>query len=246
MDAHQFQEIKEVEDTHFWYKARREIIESILRKNNLLNDTFTVLEIGTANGANIAYFKKYFATMKGSEINEEALKNAKIKNPEIDIQHGWLPNNIGFNNEKFDVVFLFDVLEHVEDDNAALQEIAKMLKDTGYLVMTVPAYQFLFGEFDKFSHHFRRYNKHNLTTKVINAKYKIGFCSYFNCWLFPLVLVSRLVENVIRKTVKHGITEQSNSLINNLFYKIMRSEKKVLAKGIQLPFGSSLILVAHK
>ncbi len=245
MNSEQFQEIKLVENTHFWYKARREIIEEGLKSHKLLEDNLSVLEIGSANGTNIEYFKKYYNKIKGSEINEEALNIAKHKNPEIQFVQGALPFNIGFGDEQFDVIFLFDVLEHVEDDTAALNEIYKRLKLNGTVVLTVPAYQFLFGAFDKLSYHFRRYNNKTLSKKLENANFKILMNSYFNFWLFPVILILRLMEKISKPNKPKG-SKLMNPVINMLFYKIMKSEKLFLSKKIRLPLGSSIITLANK
>lgn len=241
----QFKLIQSIEDTHFWYKARREIIESVLLSHQLLTKKFSVLEIGSANGTNIQYFKSRFNVIKGSEINTEAINIAQQKNPDIEFCNGWLPHNIGFSDEKFDLIFLFDVLEHVEDDLSALIEIKNRLNKNGKLILTVPAYQFLFGKFDEDSFHFRRYNMTTISSVVNKSGFKIGFKSYFNFWLFPLVLISRLVEKLLNKSSGHAVSDQNASFTNKLFYKIMSSEKKWLGNQKSLPFGSSIILIAE-
>ncbi len=241
----QFKLIQTVEDTHFWYKARREIIESVLQSHQLINKSFSVLEIGSANGTNIQYFKSKFNIIKGSEINTEAINIAQQKNPEIEFNNGWLPHNIGFGDEKFDLIFLLDVLEHVEDDFSALVEIKKRLKDNGKLILTVPAYQFLFGKFDVDSFHFRCYNMTSISKLIRQSGLKVNFNSYFNFWLFPLVLISRLIEKLLNKSSGHAVTNQNASLTNKLFYKIMSSEKNWFGNKYKFPFGSSIILVAE-
>lgn len=240
----QFQHINQMDDVYFWYKARREIIKNVLDRYQLLNGKLDALEIGSANGKNIEYFGAYFNNIKGSEINLEAINIAKTKLPNHQFVNGWLPYNIGYDDEKFDVVFLFDVLEHVEDDLSALIEIKKKLKVNGKLLITVPAYQFLFGQYDIESYHYRRYNVKNLSEILLKAGYHVQYKSYFNCFLFPLVLITRLFEKVSRKT--SGLTggEYKDGLLNKILYKIMSSEKNILGKA-RLPFGSSIILVAE-
>ena len=103
MDDKQFHQIYEVENDHFWYKARREIIEEVLKAHNLCQNQFSVLEIGSANGANHQYFKHYFKSVKGYEINLEAISIASKKLPDIEFNNEHLPYNIGYENEKFDI-----------------------------------------------------------------------------------------------------------------------------------------------
>lgn len=156
-----------------------------------------------------------------------------------------MPHNIGFGDEKFDLIFLFDVLEHVEDDLSALIEIKKRLNENGKLILTVPAYQFLFGKFDVESFHFRRYNMGNISKLVNTSGFKINFSSYFNFWLFPLVLISRLIEKLLNRSSGHAVTNQNASFTNSLFYKIMSSERKWLRNKNSFPCGSSIILIAE-
>lgn len=244
MRDEQFQEMEMVEETHFWHKARREIIDAVLKKNALLNQNASVLEIGAATGANIRYFKHNFKVIKGVELNSEAIDIAKVKSPEIEIITGFLPDNIGYGDEKFDLIFLFDVLEHVENDHAALVQIKKRLTKGGHLVLTVPAYQFLFGVHDEQLYHFRRYNIYNLAKALKNSGFEIKFKSYFNFWLFPLVLVSRLLEKISKKSSGYVARDDSSPFASKILYGIMRSEKYLLSLGIKLPFGSSVIMVA--
>lgn len=241
----QFNEIYLLEDTHFWYKSRREIIESVLQSHKLLNEQFSVLEIGSANGTNIKYFKSRFKHIKGSEINTEAINIAQQKNPDVEFYNGMLPHNIGFADEKFDLIFLLDVLEHVENDLAALIEIKRRLTKNGKLILTVPAYQFLFGKFDIDSFHFRRYNMTNISQLVHKSGFKINFKSYFNFWLFPLVLISRLIEKLLNKSSGHAVTNHNASRTNHWFYKIMSSEKRMLGSKRSFPCGSSILLIAE-
>lgn len=138
------------------------------------------------------------------------------------------------------------MLEHVEHDQEALDAIYKRLKPGGNLVITVPAYQFLYGAYDKFLFHFRRYNYSQLSKLLKNSGFLTKFHSYFNFWLFPLVLVSRLIEKILNRTAKYAIQGTNDSFLNSLFYRIMRSEKFILSRKTSLPFGSSLICIAKK
>ncbi len=240
----QFTEISLLEYSHFWYKARREIIKSVLSHFKLLNKTFAVLDIGAANGTNIEYFKSDYPHIKGMEINDNALEISKLKLPTIEIQKGCLPYNIPFENERFDLIFLFDVLEHIEDDVAALNEIYKRLNPGGTLIMTVPAYQFLFGGFDVYSHHFRRYSARTLNAVIKQTEFTEFFNSYFNFFLFPIILISRMLENIFKKS-SYSI-KMPGCLTNWLFYGIMSSEKKRLSIGKRYPLGSSLLVLLRK
>lgn len=245
MNFEQFQDMDRMEETHFWFKARREIIQSILIAQNFANRELTVLEIGCGTGGNLKYFQSTYSDIVGCEVSEDAIKFARHKLPALDIRKCNLPDEIPFENSKFDIIFLFDVLEHIKDDDAALLSIKDKLKSGGSLIITVPAYQFLYGAYDRFLYHFRRYNKSGLCKLLAATEFKITYSSYFNCWLFPAVLVSRLLEKVFNKTSKYVVSGNQASLINSIFYYIMKSEKYLFLKKYKLPFGSSLITIAR-
>ncbi|TXI92357.1 MAG: class I SAM-dependent methyltransferase [Neisseriales bacterium] len=246
MNQEHFHDMFAMEETHFWFRARREIIASVLDNQNLLDSKLEVLEIGSGTGGNLVYFRQFFSDICGSEISIDAINYARKKIKDIRLEQGSLPNDIPFGDKQFDLVLLFDVLEHVEHDQEALDAIYKRLKPGGSLIITVPAYQFLYGAYDKFLFHFRRYNYLQLSKLLKKSGFLIKFHSYFNFWLFPLVLVSRLIERVLNRTAKYAIQGKNDSLLNSLFYQIMRSEKSILSKKISLPFGSSLICIAKK
>jgi SAM-dependent methyltransferase len=245
MNYEQFQDMDCMEETHFWFKARREIIQNILAAHCLDHRELSVLEIGCGTGGNLKYFKSIYSNLVGCEVSEDAINFARHKLPDFDIRKCNLPDDIPFENSKFDVIFLFDVLEHIKDDAASLESIKQKLNVGGSLVVTVPAYQFLYGAYDKFLFHFRRYSKTRLLNLLTAAGFKITYSSYFNCWLFPAVLISRLLEKMFNKTSKYVISGNKTSLINSLFYRIMRSEKHLLLKKYKLPFGSSVIAIAR-
>lgn len=246
MNQEHFHDMFAMEETHFWFRARREIIAKVMESQNLLDSKLEVLEIGSGTGGNLVYFKQFFSDICGSEISSDAISYARQKIKDIRLERGSLPNDIPFGDKQFDLILLFDVLEHIEHDQEALDAIHERLKFGGSLIITVPAYQFLYGAYDKFLFHFRRYNYPQLSQLLKKSGFQLKFHSYFNFWLFPLVLVSRLVEKILNRTAKYAIQGKNDSLLNSAFYRIMRSEKFILSRKINLPFGSSLICIAKK
>ncbi len=134
----------------------------------------------------------------------------------------------------------FDVLEHIEDDKEALSKMASLLNDKGLLVLTVPAYKFLWSRHDVVNYHYRRYNKYSLINKMPNSLI-IKRASYFNTLLFPLALLDK---TIISKNGK-SYSMNPNKLVNSLLYKIFVVEKIIL-RHCNLPFGVSILLIAEK
>lgn len=180
-----------------------------------------------------------FGEVSAMEMEEFAVNHAlKITK---NVKKGHLPNNITY-DEKFDLICLFDVLEHVDDDQTSINNIKKLLKTDGILLITVPAYQWLYGSHDKLLHHKRRYQLNQLEDILI--EFKTLKKSYFNTFLFPLVTLSRIIDKmIVNKKASLGY-DIPNKVINTIFYNIFKSEKKFLSK-INFTFGSSILFIVR-
>ena len=153
-DAKHFERLVEVEDRHFWFASRNRMLAAVLA-HVTVSDKARVLEIGTGTGNTFRLLERAFprATLVGVDLFEEGLAAARLRT------RGHLVRakieQLPFQRE-FELVGAFDVLEHVEDDRAALTHIRGLLAPAGYLVLTVPACARLWSRFDSDSHHFRK------------------------------------------------------------------------------------------
>jgi hypothetical protein len=136
-----------------------------------------------------------------------------------------------------------DVIEHIDDDISALVSIKSMLSKGGFAVITVPAYKFLWSPFDDMNHHRRRYNLSMLEEKLISAGFIIKKISYFNFFLFPLALISKLFNRISNRS---GISDLDVPpiFINKLMAKIFQTEQ-IFLKKINFPFGVSIIAIVE-
>lgn len=235
MESFVYEDIKNHERNHWWFKARRKIINASLKELNLPKN-IEILEVGCGTGGNLDMLSN-FGNINAMEMEEYAVNYAKIKYPNT--KKGSLPYNIPF-EKKFDLICMFDVLEHIEEDEKSMEVLKKHLKHNGHIIITVPAYQWLYGTHDKFLHHKRRYSINNL--KKVLKNYSIIKKTYFNTLLFPLVLLSRLIDKLPfnkDKSIGYGIP---NKFLNNLLYIIFKLEKFFINK-IYLPFGSSIMII---
>ncbi|MCK5524717.1 MAG: class I SAM-dependent methyltransferase [Thiomargarita sp.] len=240
MEPSLYPQMAALEKKHWWFSARRTIIEHLLKKLNLPAQA-KIFEAGCGTGGNLSLLSQY-GQVYAMELNDTAREFAR-QNTEAKIWAGSLPDEIPFEKEQFDLIVLFDVLEHLEKDSQALESLRTYLKPSGYLFITVPALPLLWSEHDERHHHYRRYLKKELRQLVKNAGFKVTLASYFNCLLFPMVLAARYLHRFSKKT--HDDLTLPAPWLNGLLKTIFASERYLL-NVMSLPIGVSLILLARK
>lgn len=241
-------EMARVEDTHWWFRGRRSIIKSVLSTLSLPPQA-AILDAGSGTGGNLAMlssFGRVFAMEMEAEARELAEKRGIVK-----LEPGELPEKIPFTGQNFDLAVMFDVLEHIEQDYSTLAAIRGRLNPNGLLGITVPAFEFLWSSHDSIHYHKRRYSLAPLKRLVERAGYKVIFASYINFWLFPIIAFVRVLEHVTGNHIIGKKTDGNAELtippepVNGLLEKIFASESAII-KGLRLPWGVSIILVAQK
>lgn len=158
---------------------------------------------------------------------------------------GSLPYNIPFQDNTFDYIFALDVLEHVEDDTAALHTLFNLLKPDGKLILTVPALMSMWSYNDELNHHYRRYEKDELITKVSKTNFHIIKCSFYNSYLFLPAWIVRHIKNIFHIKASDASLQNKDGFSNRLLRKIFVSEKYRLRKG-EFTKGVSLIMACCK
>ncbi|MBL6664898.1 MAG: class I SAM-dependent methyltransferase [Rickettsiales bacterium] len=239
MNPNQYQNMLKCQESHWWFRARRNIIKTIIKRFH--PSPKAILEIGSGTGANSKMLQE-FGNLSAVEPYTYARNELKKRLTNAQILEGKLPHDLKL-NQKFDLICLFDVLEHVKEDQQSLETINHHLHKNGKLILTIPAFQFLFSKHDLNLHHFRRYNKKQIINLLKQTNYQIEFISYFNFFLFPLALISRILFKIFPNSKAQDQTP--NSTINNLFYTIFNCEKFFLKNNIRFPFGLSIIVIAH-
>jgi 2-polyprenyl-3-methyl-5-hydroxy-6-metoxy-1,4-benzoquinol methylase len=241
MELSSFKEMQKQQNAHWWFQGRKLIIQYFLNKNRSTNKA-NILEIGCGTGANLALLKT-FGNVTAIEMNAYARKQAEhILGKKI--INGHLPDNLPLNNEKYNVICLFDVLEHVQKDQESLKILNHYLDDKGYLILTVPAIPMLYSKHDKDLHHFRRYRKKELLILLENANFTVKHFTYFNTLLLPLAFISRVLDKIIPKNKARG-SNNPPKFLNQLLLKIFSLEL-FLIKYIKLPIGLSMLFVMVK
>ena len=241
MQAEKYYEMSRIQERHWWFNGRRFLIRSVLENLNL-EKNISVLEIGCGTGANLSVLKQ-FGTVYAAEMDSFSREYARGKYG-VNVEYGRLPDVVPFADKKFDLICMFDVLEHVDNDHEALMALSSRLNKNGRILLTVPATKWLFGRHDKMFHHFRRYSRQELNEKMVKAGFTLSILNYFNTLLFPFALLARLADAVFPGTNTTGM-DIPPTAVNKLLYRIFISEKMMMEK-FPLPFGLSLIAVASK
>lgn len=245
MEDYYYQQMAKIQQKHWWYDGRRKILSSTIATLPLNAPANTrILEIGCGTGANLNMLKK-FGSVHGAEPHGFAREYAK-KVSECPIEGAFLPHNIPF-KENFDLIGVFDVIEHVDEDLKSLKAINTRLNDNGYAIFTVPAFQFLWSKHDEVNHHKRRYTKKQFLALLKEAGYNVKLISYYNFWLFPPVALIRTIKNITKSKAETGdLKLPKSSFINTLLYKMFSSERFLIKAKMPLPFGVSIIAVCQK
>ena len=233
-----------LEDRHWWFEGRRRVIRQVLRRHLLPRAKRRILDVGCGTGGMFPLLGE-FGEVDGAEAWPDALERARRKFPTKRIERCSLPDDLP--KGEWDVVSAFDVVEHLDDPIASLRTMRERIPWDGQVVITVPAFQFLWSTHDEVNHHKRRYSRLQLVSQLSSAGLKVTFVSYFNTLLFPAVAGARFLEKLMpsRFGGEKANLEETREPINGLLTRLFGSEALAVGRT-QLPFGVSLIAVAQK
>jgi SAM-dependent methyltransferase len=234
-----YDRMAELDERHWWYRARRDVLADLIRRKIPLREGARILEIGCGTGHNLEMLRR-FGRVDGIEIDPEArdLASKRLGQP---IGDSPLPELGGVEERAYDLIAILDVLEHVDEDRAALESIARRLKPGGRILITVPAHPWMWSAHDVVNHHKRRYTRRTLRKVIGEAGLQVELLTWFNSLLFPLAAAARLAGRVAGK--EDSDDKLPPRPVNSAFEAIFRLERYAVGR-LPLPPGVSLVAIA--
>jgi SAM-dependent methyltransferase len=228
------------EDRHWWYRGRRRVLDQLIARLALPPGA-RILDAGCGSGRNMLELARLGA-VTGVELSGTSVGLARARGAGEVLQGSVL--QMPFQGESFDLAVCLDVIEHLDDDLAALRELRRVVAPAGWLLVTVPAYQWLWSGHDEINHHHRRYTRRTLQDVAERAGWRQVRTTYFNSLLLPVAIVLRVLDRFSKKT-----TESSLDLwvppqpLNWLLEQPMDLEAALIGRGGRIPAGLSLLSV---
>jgi SAM-dependent methyltransferase len=247
-DRSYFDDLIEAEKKHFWFQNRNKLIIYFIKKycKEIVRKSHRMLEIGCGNGNVLSFLNKNEINCEGGDLFIEGLQHCQNR---VDVPLYQIDAlNLPF-RDYFDIIGLFDVIEHVEDDGAVLKEVYKALKQNGKILITVPAGKKLWGRYDELAFHKRRYSYNELKDHLERADFEVEKISYFGFFLYPILYFFRQFNEIkYRKLSNREFLKKEiriNPFVNKIFLWISVIEM-LFMRFISFPFGSTLIAIASK
>jgi len=236
-----FPVLAEAQDRHFWLRQRTALV--LWAVDKYFPGARRVLDLGCGGGGMLRAIHAHRPgiTLDGADLFASGLAPAAEGLPEgsrlMQVDAAALP----FEAE-YDIVSLFDVLEHTDDDGAVLTSSARALRPGGGLLLTVPQHQFLWSHLDELARHRRRYSSHALKAKLRAAGFRIEATVSYQSLLLPVMYLARFAH---RRTRHPSDLLRINRVLNGIFKGICAAERAMIRSRLRLPFGDSLLIVAR-
>ncbi|MGN6371644.1 MAG: methyltransferase domain-containing protein, partial [Solirubrobacteraceae bacterium] len=189
------------EDRHWWYQGRRRVLERTIGGLSLPAGA-RILDAGCGSGRNMVDLAHH-GTVTGVELSPTSVRLARERSIGEVVEGSVL--DMPFDDGSFDVSVSLDVIEHLSDDVAALGELRRVTAPGGVLLVTVPAYQWLWSGHDEINHHHRRYNRRTLVAAAESAGWRGERATPFNSRLLPMAIVLRARERLNPQTTKSSL-----------------------------------------
>ena len=243
-DSAHFDQLHALESGNYWFRARNALLIRAMRTH--FADARLFLEIGCGTGFVLHGIAAAIPELEiyASELSATALPYAGRRVPGAQLFQ-MDARSIPY-ADHFDVIGMFDVLEHIEDDERVLAQAYRALRHGGGLMVTVPQHRFLWSQFDERAKHVRRYAARELRTKVTAAGFRIVMMTSFVSLLLPAMVLSRLRQRAPRADYDPLAELRVGGLTNVALETVLAFERALIGLGVRFPAGGSLLVVARR
>lgn len=247
MEVGAYQEMYQEEERHWWFRGRRSVVWALLGRVKLPEKP-RVLDAGCGTGRNLLEFGA-LGLAAGVDPSAEAVEFCQQRGLD-NVRRAGL-EALPFDDDEFDLLLACDVIEHVDDDIGALRELHRVASARAFLVITVPAYQWLWTEHDVQLHHVRRYTLSRVRSRAEGAGWSPVHATYFNSILLPAVAAARGMSRVSARrggSRRRGHTDLDRTPggLNGLLELPLRLEAGAISRGVRLPAGVSVGMICAK
>ena len=247
MKHEEYERMYRFEDTYWWFVARRHLITSLIRRHYERDGNLDILDIGCGTGAMLDELAP-FGHVVGADVAPEALSFCRERSSHYPLTRADV-RRMPFETASFDVVTAMDIIEHIDDDKAAVGEIFRVLRPGGRLFVTVPAFPSLWSEHDEALYHYRRYTAPHLKDLFQRVGFSVPKLSYTVTSLFPPIWLYRQITKMLPQKRTEG--EKKANLVNfagpvNAALLALSEGESRLVQRVNLPFGVTVVAVAQK
>ncbi len=230
----------QVEDRHWWYQGRRRVLERAISRLGLPVGA-SILDAGCGSGRNMVDLARH-GSATGIELSPPSVVLARERGVGTVVEGSIL--QMPFEDARFDLTVSLDVIEHLEDDVGALRELRRVTKPGGALLVTVPAYQWLWSGHDEINHHHRRYNRRTLLAAAERGGWQEQSSAHFNSLLLPVAIMLRALERFKPSTTKSSLDLWvPPAPLNWALRQPLNLEAAAIGRGRSIPAGLSLLAV---
>ncbi len=249
-DPRFFELLDAAEDKHFWFRARSRIAGELARQiTQNLPPGHRILELGCGHGGMLRILRNVCpnATLIGMDLFAEGLRYSRqrIDCPLVQANVHHHPFGV-----HFDLIGLFDVLEHLDDDRGVLRSIHALLNDGAALLLTVPAHQHLWSYFDEASHHCRRYSRRELHDKLVECGFAVEYLTEYMAPIYPIVAAARRFQGLTGGTTSAAdLTAREMRIVpglNTVLDRLLARELFKVRRRTQISPGTSIIAIARR
>ena len=236
MNEFELAELSSVEERHWWFVERRELLRIWITKNYIDSDTISIIDVGAGVGRQakmlVDDFQMDVTVVEKSDFGAMLCKEKKLKTIQADA------TNLPLESDTFSAAIAMDILEHIEDDSAAVAEIYRILKPDGIFFVTVPAFRFMWSSHDESVSHVRRYEFKEIREKLESIGFKIIKIRFWNSLLFIPAVFQRVIFS------NSADLKMPNKFLNYIFSKIIRLERN--SRIVKYLPGTSIIVELQK